>query len=109
MFNIIAFLIVIAGAVNWFTIGMLQYDYIAGIFGTQANIFSRLIYSVMGMSGIYIFLITLFKGGKLTLSFKKAKKKVDEKKKAELLKEIESEYKEQGYTLPPLEKNKEDS
>lgn len=92
MIKIVAFLLVVTGAINWLTIGMLQYDFIAGIFGTQANIFSRLIYATIGIAGVYIALTTLFKGGKLYLSFRKAKNISDEKKKSEYRRELEQEY-----------------
>ncbi len=92
MFTIIAFILVIAGAVNWLTIGMLQYDYVAGIFGTQSNIFSRLIYAIIGIAGVYLFFCALFRGGKLHLSLRKAKNKMDEKRKQEYRKEFEQEY-----------------
>ena len=53
MINLIVILILIAGGLNWASIGFLQYDFIAGFFGTQASIFSRLIYIIIGLSTIY--------------------------------------------------------
>lgn len=61
MLTIISFFITIVGGVNWLMIGLLQYDFIAGIFGYQASVFSRLIYIVFGLGGI-ILLFKLFKG-----------------------------------------------
>ena len=61
MLTIIAFLLTIAGSVNWLLIGLLQYDFVAGIFGFQASIFSRIIYIIIGASsGLLIY--KLFKG-----------------------------------------------
>ena len=55
MFSVIlSFILVIIGALNWLTIGFFQFDMVAGIFGTQANIFSRAIYILVGLAGIYL-------------------------------------------------------
>lgn len=63
MFNLLVILILIAGGLNWASIGFLQYDFIAGFFGTQASIFSRLIYIVIGIATIYfIFMAFKYKG-----------------------------------------------
>lgn len=52
--TIISFLILIMGGMNWMSIGLLQYDFIAGFFGTQASIFSRLVYITIGVATAYI-------------------------------------------------------
>lgn len=69
--RIVAFILTILGGLNWLGIGMLQYDFVAGIFGTQANIFSRLIYAVIGIASVYTLFIAISKKGKI---FDKAKK-----------------------------------
>ncbi len=60
MMNLVCILILIAGGLNWASIGFLQYDFIAGFFGTQASIFSRLIYIIIGIATIY-FIYMAFK------------------------------------------------
>lgn len=60
MLTIIAFVLTILGSVNWLLIGLLQYDFIAGIFGYQASVFSRIIYIVLGASSV-ILIFKLFK------------------------------------------------
>ena len=55
-------------------IGALQYDFIAGIFGTQANVFSRIIYVIIGVATVYILIVTVFSKGKLKLFGYKKKK-----------------------------------
>ena len=71
-----AFLLTILGGLNWLTIGALQYDYVAGIFGTQANVFSRIIYFLVGIAAMYILVVTVFSKGKLKLfGYKKPKQK----------------------------------
>ncbi len=76
MFRAIAFILMIIGGVNWFTIGTLQYDFIAGIFGLQSNIFSRLIYALIGVATIYILIVTVFSKGRLKLFGYKKKKEI---------------------------------
>ncbi len=76
MGRFIAFALMVIGGINWLMIGGLQYDFIAGIFGTQANIFSRLIYVIFGVATVYIVFITLFGKGRLKLfGYKKKKPK----------------------------------
>lgn len=54
MLNLIAFILTIAGCINWLLIGLLQYDFVAGLFGYQASIFSRLIYIIIGISAVFV-------------------------------------------------------
>ena len=76
MFRLFAFIFTCLGGLNWLMIGALQYDFIAGIFGTQANIFSRLIYVTIGIFSVYILFVTLFSRGRLKLFNYKKKKQV---------------------------------
>ncbi len=75
MLRFIAFILTCLGGVNWLMIGALQYDFVAGIFGTQANVFSRIIYFIIGIASVYILIITVFNKGKLKLFGYKKKKK----------------------------------
>lgn len=54
MITFIAFALVVAGCVNWLLIGLLQYDFVAGIFGYQGSVFSRIIYIVIGAAAVYL-------------------------------------------------------
>lgn len=54
MITFIAFILTMAGCVNWLSIGLLQYDFIAGLFGFQASIFSRLVYILFGIGAVYL-------------------------------------------------------
>ena len=74
MFRLFAFIATCLGGLNWFMIGALQYDFIAGIFGTQANVLSRIIYVFIGFCSMYILTITIFSKGKLKLFGYKKKK-----------------------------------
>lgn len=64
---IISFILVIVGAINWLSIGFFQYDVVAGIFGTQANIFSRLVYILVGLAAIWLTYCVIRYNAKLTL------------------------------------------
>ena len=79
MFRLIAFILTCLGGLNWLMIGALQYDFIAGIFGTQANVFSRIIYVIIGVASMYILIVTVFSKGRLKLfGYKKKKQKKEE-------------------------------
>ena len=47
----IALTLVIIGAVNWLLIGLFNFDLVATIFGTM-SVFSRIIYSLVGIAGL---------------------------------------------------------
>ena len=49
----IALLLVIIGAVNWGLIGIFQFDLVASIFGGQAAVVSRIIYTLVGAEGLW--------------------------------------------------------
>ncbi|AUS09403.1 DUF378 domain-containing protein [Laceyella sacchari] len=52
-----ALTLVIIGALNWLLIGLFQWDLVAAIFGgdtiRESSAFSRVIYSLVGLAGIY--------------------------------------------------------
>lgn len=49
----LALILVIIGALNWLLIGLFRYDLVANLFGGQGAPFSRIIYSLVGLAGIY--------------------------------------------------------
>ncbi|MBW4828991.1 MAG: DUF378 domain-containing protein [Clostridiaceae bacterium] len=51
----LALTLVIIGALNWGLIGLFQFDLVATIFGGSSSILSRIIYSLVGLAGIYSF------------------------------------------------------
>ena len=51
--NRLALILVIIGALNWGLIGLFQFDLVASLFGGQTSILSRIIYSLVGIAGIY--------------------------------------------------------
>lgn len=51
--DIIALVLVIVGAVNWGSIGLFGIDLVATLFGGQMALMSRIIYSLVGLAGIW--------------------------------------------------------
>ena len=51
----LALSLVIIGALNWLLVGLFQYDLVASIFGGTDAWLSRIIYSLVGLAGIYCF------------------------------------------------------
>src|SRR5699024_8554304 len=49
----IALVLVIIGALNWGLIGFFQFDLVATIFGGQASALSRIVYALVGLSGLF--------------------------------------------------------
>lgn len=45
--------LIIIGALNWGLIGFFRYDLVAAIFGGQLTVLSRIIYALVGLSGIW--------------------------------------------------------
>ncbi len=74
MITFIAFVVTILGCVNWLLIGLLQYDFIAGLFGFQASIFSRIIYIIFGIGAVYMVIRTIINKGSFKIYEKKKKK-----------------------------------
>lgn len=48
-----ALVIAIIGALNWGSIGLFRYDIIAALFGGQSATISRVIYTIVGLAGIW--------------------------------------------------------
>ena len=49
----LALILVIIGALNWGMVGLFQFDLIASIFGGMSTIISRIIYTIVGLAGIW--------------------------------------------------------
>ncbi len=48
-----ALVIVIIGALNWLCIGIFGFDLVATIFGGQGALLSRIVYTIVGIAGIW--------------------------------------------------------
>jgi uncharacterized protein len=49
----LALVLVITGAMNWLLVGLFQYDLVAAIFGGVTSVLSRVIYTLVGLGGLY--------------------------------------------------------
>ena len=51
-------ILAIIGCANWGLVGLFQFDLVAWLFGGQASLLSRIIYTLVGLAGLWC--ITLF-------------------------------------------------
>ena len=51
---LVAFALVVVGAVNWGLVGLAQFDLVATLFGGSASIISRVVYSLVGLAGLLL-------------------------------------------------------
>lgn len=49
----LSLILVIIGALNWGLIGLFQFDLVATLLGGQTSIFSKIVYTLVGLAGIY--------------------------------------------------------
>lgn len=54
----------IIGCLNWGLIGLLQFDLVAWLFGGQSSVFSRIVYAIVGLAGLWC-ITFLFRRGTL--------------------------------------------
>jgi uncharacterized membrane protein YuzA (DUF378 family) len=49
----ISLILSIIGCLNWGLIGLFQFDLVAWLFGSQSALLSRIVYTLVGLSGIW--------------------------------------------------------
>lgn len=49
----IALILVIIGALNWGSLGLFGFDFVAYLFGGQLMTASRIVYSIVGLAGLW--------------------------------------------------------
>ena len=59
----IALILSIIGCLNWGLVGIAKFDLVAWLFGGQGSVISRIIYTVVGLAGLWL----------ITLLFRRAK------------------------------------
>ena len=64
--DIVALVLVIVGAVNWGSVGLFGIDLVATLFGGQAALLSRIIYSLVGLAGIWCITLLFKERGVIT-------------------------------------------
>lgn len=65
----LALTIAIIGAINWGLIGLFSFDLVAFIFGNMSW-FSRIIYALVGIAGLYIITFYMYTNGNMAESNK---------------------------------------
>ena len=45
--------LIIIGALNWGSIGIFQFDLVAALFGGQAALLSRIVYTLVALAGVW--------------------------------------------------------
>lgn len=56
----IASILLVLGALNWGLVGLFNFDLVEVLFGGREKLTSRIIYLLIGLSGIYTVLYLLF-------------------------------------------------
>lgn len=59
----IALILSIIGSLNWGLVGIFQFDLVAWLFGGQSAVFSRIVYTLVGLAGIWCITL-LFRRGR---------------------------------------------
>ncbi len=53
MMDKIALLLVVIGAINWGLVGVFRFDLVAYLFGGQAAVISRILYTIIAAAGLW--------------------------------------------------------
>ena len=49
----LALILTVVGALNWGSIGIFRYDFVAALFGGQLTTMSRIIFTLVGIAGLW--------------------------------------------------------
>ncbi len=49
----VSLILIIIGALNWASIGIFGFDVVAALFGGQGAVVSRIIYTLVGLAGVW--------------------------------------------------------
>ncbi len=50
----IAWWLILIGALNWLLVGLFQFDVVAFLLGSPDVLWSRIVYTVIGLAGVYL-------------------------------------------------------
>lgn len=59
MVKMISAILIVIGGINWGLIGFFKFDLIAAIFGSQDNIWARIIFALVGIAAIIFCALSL--------------------------------------------------
>ena len=65
--DMIALILSIIGSLNWGLVALFKFDLVAWLFGGAGSLFSRLVYTVVGLAGIWCITLLLRRGDKDTM------------------------------------------
>lgn len=51
--DMLALILSIIGCLNWGLVGIFRFDLVAWLFGGGASLFSRLVYAIVGLAGLW--------------------------------------------------------
>lgn len=51
--DVIAAILLVIGGLNWGLVGLFKFDLVATIFGGQAAVLSRIVYTIVGICALY--------------------------------------------------------
>ncbi len=58
----LALILSIVGSLNWGLVGIFQFDLVAWLFGGQGSVVSRIIYTLVGLAGLWCITLLFRKG-----------------------------------------------
>ena len=53
MMDTLALILSIIGSINWGLVGIFRFDLVAWLFGGQTAVISRIIYTIVGLAGLW--------------------------------------------------------
>ena len=56
----IASILMIIGALNWGLVGLFNFDLVQKLFGSKDSIGARIVYTLIGLAGLYTILYLIF-------------------------------------------------
>lgn len=59
MFDWLAIILVIIGALNWGLLGLFGFDLVAVLFGGPMSLLTKIVYGIIGFAGAYIIYLIL--------------------------------------------------
>ncbi len=54
MFTIIAMILVIIGSINWFAVGLFDFNIVNWIFTSEAYLGAQIVYGLVGLAGLWL-------------------------------------------------------
>lgn len=68
MVTLISFILVIIGSINWLSVALFEFDFVAGIFGATTDPFARIIYGLVGLAAIILIYVAVKHRGIIDVS-----------------------------------------